>query len=110
MTIDKNKMDALNDALGKIEKEYGKGSVMKLGETTSLEIDAISTGSIGLDIASGIGGLPRGRIIEVYGPESSGKTTVALHCIAEAQKKDGIAAFIDACTRSGIRKSSWGRR
>ncbi|PSJ31982.1 recombinase RecA [Peptostreptococcus russellii] len=96
MTIDKNKMDALNDALGKIEKEYGKGSVMKLGETTSLEIDAISTGSIGLDIASGIGGLPRGRIIEVYGPESSGKTTVALHCIAEAQKKDGIAAFIDA--------------
>ncbi|MEG0249904.1 MAG: recombinase RecA [Peptostreptococcus sp.] len=96
MTIDKNKMDALNEALGKIEKEYGKGSVMKLGETTSLEIDAISTGSIGLDIASGIGGLPRGRIIEVYGPESSGKTTVALHCIAEAQKKDGIAAFIDA--------------
>lgn len=96
MAIDKNKMDALNEALGKIEKEYGKGSVMKLGETSSLEIDSISTGSIGLDIALGIGGLPRGRIVEVYGPESSGKTTVALHCIAEAQKRDGIAAFIDA--------------
>ncbi len=96
MAIDKNKMDALNEALGKIEKEYGKGSVMKLGETSSLEIDSISTGSIGLDIALGIGGLPRGRIVEIYGPESSGKTTVALHCIAEAQKKDGIAAFIDA--------------
>ena len=96
MAIDQNKMDALNEALGKIEKEYGKGSVMKLGETSSLEIDSISTGSIGLDIALGIGGLPRGRIVEIYGPESSGKTTVALHCIAEAQKKDGIAAFIDA--------------
>ncbi len=96
MAIDKNKMDALNEALGKIEKEYGKGSVMKLGETSSLEIDSISTGAIGLDIALGIGGLPRGRIVEIYGPESSGKTTVALHCIAEAQKKDGIAAFIDA--------------
>ncbi|WP_101772985.1 recombinase RecA [Peptostreptococcus faecalis] len=96
MTIDKNKMAALNEALGKIEKEYGKGSVMKLGESTALEIDSISTGSIGLDVALGVGGLPRGRIIEVYGPESSGKTTVALHCIAEAQKRDGIAAFIDA--------------
>ncbi|MFR4808407.1 MAG: ATPase domain-containing protein, partial [Peptostreptococcus anaerobius] len=96
MTIDKNKMDALNEALGKIEKEHGKGSIMKLGETSSLEIDSIPTGSIGLDVALGVGGLPRGRIIEVYGPESSGKTTVALHCIAEAQKRDGIAAFIDA--------------
>lgn len=96
MAIDQNKMAALNEALGKIEKEYGKGSVMKLGETSTLEIDAISTGSIGLDIALGIGGLPRGRIVEIYGPESSGKTTVALHCIAEAQKADGIAAFIDA--------------
>lgn len=96
MAIDKNKMAALNEALGKIEKEHGKGSIMKLGETTSLEIDSISTGSIGLDIALGVGGLPRGRIIEVYGPESSGKTTVALHCIAEAQKRNGIAAFIDA--------------
>ncbi len=96
MTIDKNKMDALNEALGKIEKEHGKGSIMKLGETSSLELDSIPTGSIGLDVALGVGGLPRGRIIEVYGPESSGKTTVALHCIAEAQKRDGIAAFIDA--------------
>ena len=96
MTIGKNKMDALNEALGKIEKEHGKGSIMKLGETSSLEIDSIPTGSIGLDVALGVGGLPRGRIIEVYGPESSGKTTVALHCIAEAQKRDGIAAFIDA--------------
>ena len=96
MTIDKNKMDALNEALGKIEKEHGKGSIMKLGETSSLEIDSIPTGSIGLDVALGVGGLPRGRIIEVYGPESSGKTTVALHCIAEAQKREGIAAFIDA--------------
>ena len=96
MTIDKNKMDALNEALGKIEKEHGKGSIMKLGETSSLEIDSIPTGSIGLDVALGVGGLPRGRIIEVYGPESSGKTTVALHCIAEAQKRDCIAAFIDA--------------
>ncbi|SEN18083.1 recombination protein RecA [Peptostreptococcus russellii] len=96
MAIDQNKMDALNEALGKIEKEFGKGSVMKLGETSSLEIDSISTGSIGLDIALGIGGLPRGRIVEIYGPESSGKTTVALHCIAEAQRRDGIAAFIDA--------------
>ncbi|MCB6983152.1 MAG: recombinase RecA [Peptostreptococcus sp.] len=94
--MDKNKMDALNEALGKIEKEHGKGSIMKLGETSSLEIDSIPTGSIGLDVALGVGGLPRGRIIEVYGPESSGKTTVALHCIAEAQKRDGIAAFIDA--------------
>lgn len=96
MAIDKNKMVTLNEALSKIEKEHGKGSIMKLGETSALEIDAISTGAIGLDIALGIGGLPRGRIIEIYGPESSGKTTVALHCIAEAQKKDGIAAFIDA--------------
>ena len=90
------KLNALNQALGKIEKEFGKGSVMKLGEATSMAIDVISTGSIGLDIAVGIGGLPKGRIIEVYGPESSGKTTVALHTVAEAQKQGGIAAFIDA--------------
>lgn len=96
MTIDKNKMDALNEALSKIEKEHGKGSIMKLGEAAALEVDSISTGTIGLDIALGVGGLPRGRIIEIFGPESSGKTTVALHCIAEAQKVDGIAAFIDA--------------
>lgn len=96
MSIEQEKLNALNQALGKIEKEFGKGSVMKLGEATSMTIDVISTGSIGLDIAVGIGGLPKGRIIEVYGPESSGKTTVALHTIAEAQKQGGIAAFIDA--------------
>ena len=96
MNIEQEKLNALNQALGKIEKEFGKGSVMKLGEATSMSIDVISTGSIGLDIAVGIGGLPKGRIIEVYGPESSGKTTVALHTVAEAQKQGGIAAFIDA--------------
>lgn len=90
------KLKALNEALGKIEKDFGKGSVMKLGEATSMSIDVISTGAIGLDIAIGIGGLPRGRIVEVYGPESSGKTTVALSCVASAQKDGGIAAFIDA--------------
>ena len=96
MTIDNNKMEALNEALKKIEKEHGKGSVMKLGETTGLDVDSIPTGVIGLDIAAGVGGLPRGRIIEVYGPESSGKTTVALHAVAEVQKRGGVAAFIDA--------------
>ncbi|WP_300280118.1 recombinase RecA [Peptacetobacter sp.] len=96
MSVDQEKLKALNEALGKIEKDFGKGSVMRLGEATSLEIDTISTGSIGLDIAVGIGGLPKGRIVEIYGPESSGKTTVALHCVAEAQKTGGIAAFIDA--------------
>lgn len=96
MSVDQEKLNALNEALGKIEKDFGKGSVMKLGEATSMSIDVISTGAIGLDIAIGIGGLPRGRIVEVYGPESSGKTTVALSCVASAQKDGGIAAFIDA--------------
>ncbi|WP_195939632.1 recombinase RecA [Romboutsia sp. 1001713B170131_170501_G6] len=96
MSIEQDKLKALNQALGQIEKDFGKGSVMKLGEATSMNIDVIPTGSIGLDIAVGIGGLPKGRIIEVYGPESSGKTTVALHTVAEAQKQGGIAAFIDA--------------
>ena len=96
MSIEQEKLNALNQALSKIEKDFGKGSVMKLGEASAMAIDVISTGSIGLDIAVGIGGLPKGRIIEVYGPESSGKTTVALHTIAEAQKNGGIAAFIDA--------------
>ena len=96
MTIEKEKLDALNHVLGKIEKDFGKGSIMRLGEASSMVVDSISTGSIGLDIAVGIGGLPRGRIVEIYGPESSGKTTVALHSVAEAQKNCGIAAFIDA--------------
>ena len=96
MTIEKEKLDALNHVLGKIEKDFGQGSIMRLGEASSMVVDSISTGSIGLDIAVGIGGLPRGRIVEIYGPESSGKTTVALHSVAEAQKNGGIAAFIDA--------------
>ena len=88
---------ALEAALGQIERNYGKGSVMKLGDPENIvEIGAIPTGSLGLDIALGIGGLPQGRIIEIYGPESSGKTTLALHTIAEAQKNGGICAFIDA--------------
>ena len=94
--IDMDKMKAIESAMGQIEKQFGKGSIMKLGEHSSLNVDAISTGSLDLDIALGIGGVPRGRIIEIYGPESSGKTTLALHAIAEAQKKGGIAAFIDA--------------
>ena len=94
-TMDKSK--ALEAALGQIEKAFGKGSVMKLGQTQeSVDIEAVSTGSLGLDIALGIGGLPRGRIIEIYGPESSGKTTLALHVAAEAQKKGGVCAFVDA--------------
>ncbi len=87
---------ALDVAISQIEKQFGKGSVMRLGDTNITSIDVIPTGSLDLDIALGIGGLPRGRIIEIFGPESSGKTTVALHAIAEAQKLDGIAAFIDA--------------
>ena len=90
------KMKALEAALGQIEKQFGKGSVMKLGDFSAMEVEAIPTGSLSLDIALGIGGIPRGRIIEVYGPESSGKTTLALHMIAEAQKMGGEAAFIDA--------------
>lgn len=93
---DMDKQKALEAALGQIERAFGKGSIMKLGEKNSLEIEAISTGSIGLDIALGVGGVPRGRVIEVYGPESSGKTTLALHIVAEAQKQGGTAAFIDA--------------
>lgn len=91
---DKNK--ALDAAISQIEKQFGKGSIMKLGENSKMNIEVIPTGSLDLDIALGIGGLPRGRIIEIFGPESSGKTTVALHVIAEAQKRNGIAAFIDA--------------
>ena len=91
-----NKGKALDAALAQIERAFGKGSIMKLGQREALEIEAISTGSLGLDIALGIGGLPRGRIVEIYGPESSGKTTLALHTVAEGQKKGGICAFIDA--------------
>ncbi len=91
-----DKKKALAAALGQIEKQFGKGSVMRLGENMGMQVDHIPTGSIGLDLALGIGGLPRGRIVEIYGPESSGKTTVALHCVAEAQKLGGTAAFIDA--------------
>ena len=91
-----DKKKALEQALGLIEKNYGKGAVMRLGENSSMNVEHIPTGSIGLDMALGIGGLPRGRIIEIYGPESSGKTTVALHAVAQAQKLGGEAAFIDA--------------
>ncbi len=90
------KQKALEMALAQIDKDFGKGAVMKLGENLHMNVDTISTGSIGLDMALGVGGLPRGRIVEIYGPESSGKTTVALHVIAEAQKNGGEAAFIDA--------------
>ena len=91
-----DKLKALQLTLDKLEKSYGKGTVMKLGDNAVEPIESISTGSISLDIALGIGGLPKGRVIEIYGPESSGKTTLAIHAIAEAQKKGGIAAFIDA--------------
>src|ERR671931_2256657 len=93
--MDKSK--ALDAALSQIERTFGKGSIMRLGKNNkSMDVETVSTGSLGLDIALGVGGLPRGRIVEIYGPESSGKTTLALHCIAEAQKKGGICAFIDA--------------
>ena len=93
--MDKDK--ALDAALSQIEKAFGKGSIMRLGQNNSVaDIEAISTGSIGIDIALGIGGMPRGRIVEIYGPESSGKTTLALSVIAQAQKKGGTCAFVDA--------------
>ena len=94
MGVDKRK--ALETALQQLDKQYGKGTVMRLGENVAMQVEAISTGSVALDVALGIGGVPRGRIIEIYGPESSGKTTIALHVIASAQKKGGEAAFIDA--------------
>ena len=93
MAADREK--ALETALHQIEKQFGKGAVMRLGQNAAMQVDAIPTGSLSLDMALGIGGLPKGRIVEIYGPESSGKTTLALHCIAEAQKKGGYAAFID---------------
>ena len=91
-----DKQKALQAALGQIERSFGKGSIMRLGENSSIEVESISSGSLGLDIALGIGGLPRGRIVEIFGPESSGKTTLALHVLAEAQKAGGICAFVDA--------------
>ena len=92
-----DKLRALDAAISQIEKQYGKGSVMKLGDNTkNMNIEVVPTGSLSLDIALGVGGMPRGRIIEIYGPESSGKTTVALHVVAEIQKRGGIAGFIDA--------------
>ena len=95
--INEEKQKALEAALSHIEKQYGKGSVMKLGEPGAhMQVETVPTGSLGLDIALGVGGVPKGRIVEIYGPESSGKTTVALHMVAEVQKRGGIAGFIDA--------------
>ncbi|EMR03437.1 recombinase RecA [Cesiribacter andamanensis] len=96
MSDNQEKLKALQLTLDKLEKTYGKGTIMKLSDEKVVDVPAISTGSLGLDIALGIGGIPRGRVIEIYGPESSGKTTLTLHCIAEAQKQGGMAAFIDA--------------
>ena len=91
-----DKLKALQITIDKLEKTYGKGIIMKLNDQKVLDVPVISTGSLSLDMALGVGGIPRGRVIEVYGPESSGKTTLAMHCIAEAQKQGGLAAFIDA--------------
>jgi recombination protein RecA len=96
MTISPDKAKAVDSAMGQIERQFGKGAIMKLGARPIENIPVISTGSIELDRALGIGGLPRGRVIEIFGPESSGKTTLALHAVAQAQKQGGIAAFIDA--------------
>ena len=93
-----DKLKALDAAITQIEKSYGKGSIMKLGDSgANMNIETVPTGSISLDIALGLGGVPKGRVIEIYGPESSGKTTVALHMVAEVQKRGGIAGFIDLC-------------
>lgn len=94
--MDSDKQKALDAALAQIDRAFGKGSAMRLGSKEAIEIETISTGSLGLDIALGIGGLPRGRVVEIYGPESSGKTTLALHAVAEAQRNGGVAAFVDA--------------
>ncbi len=96
MSEQTEKQKALQLTIDKLEKTYGKGTIMKLSDNKVIDVPVISTGSLGLDIALGVGGIPRGRIIEIYGPESSGKTTLSMHCIAEAQKKGGLAAFIDA--------------
>jgi len=94
--INQDKAAALNNTIKAIEKQFGKGSIMKLGENATMNVEVISTGCISLDMALGVGGLPRGRVVEIFGPESSGKTTVALHAIAQAQKEGGMAAFVDA--------------
>ena len=94
-TTAEERAKALDTALAQIEKQFGKGAVMRLGQNVAMQVDDISTGSLSLDLALGVGGLPRGRVIEIFGPESSGKTTVALHVVAEAQKQGGAAAFID---------------
>ncbi len=94
--MDENRKKALAAAIGQIEKQFGKGSVMRMGDATALSVEAVSTGSLGLDLALGVGGLPKGRVIEIYGPESSGKTTLTLHAVAEVQKQGGTAAFVDA--------------
>ena len=95
ITEESEKQKALKTAIEQIEKQFGKGAVMRLGENAAMNVEHIKTGSLTLDVALGIGGIPKGRIVEIYGPESSGKTTVALHCVAEAQKAGGTAAFID---------------
>ncbi len=94
--IEQGKIDAINNTIHNIEKQFGKGSIMKLGEAALMNVEVIPSGCISLDLALGVGGFPRGRVIEIFGPESSGKTTVALHAIAQAQKEGGMAAFIDA--------------
>ena len=96
MQKDPNKVKALEAAIAQIEKNYGQGSIMKLGDTRHMQVESVPTGSLSLDLALGVGGIPKGRIVEIYGPESSGKTTVALHMVAEVQKRGGIAGFIDA--------------
>lgn len=96
MEKDQNKIKALESAIAQIEKAYGQGAVMKLGDTAHMQVETVPTGSLSLDLALGVGGIPKGRIVEIYGPESSGKTTVALHMVAEVQKRGGIAGFIDA--------------
>jgi len=103
-----SKLKALQTTIEKLDKAFGKGTVMRLSESKVVDIPVISTGSLGLDLALGIGGMPRGRVVEIYGPESSGKTTLTMHCIAEAQKAGGLAAFIDAEPRlTGYTQKSW---
>ncbi len=96
MSTSANKEKAVEAAMSQIERQFGKGAIMKLGSGTVIDVPVISTGSLALDKALGIGGIPKGRVVEIYGPESSGKTTLALHSVAEAQQQGGIAAFIDA--------------